>query len=1260
MGAPVQTCLGCCSVLVVVAVAATVQTLLGNAPLVFLQQAEAALGQADVVLRPSPSAPGLGTTLNYTAIAERLDSAARAADAQGQGVAGWASELRSHVPRLDVFATLRRLDDCDVRWAAAGSTCGSFAPAAAGNAWMYRRPQWPHPFSSNGTAPRGDCGGAGLSSCLPDRCGLRLDPGTGSWGPAPATSGELTVLDMALAAAAGLGRDLTDAGRPGPGEVTIGPAVAQDLGISAADVSSGSVWLAADIRWPSVLRWAFADLGPTGDAPPGNWSQVALGASTAVPLRVRAVLAGGAGGLLPSPRDWFVLADAASLGAWAAPRLPPALRCEGSDAGGAACPLASGAAAGGAVRSLCRGPAPPAAGSAPPDGAGPVAPASAVRAAATPRLRDVADSVVVMLPPASRGRTYADGDVDSLQAAVAAIAGRVVYATGLSSLVVGLPLLEAVSEQRFVALYLSLVLSICLVVLFALAAMVVYSILTVSVSARRFEIGVRRMLGATQPSLVALLLAQALVYAVPGWAIGLALAALASGQLTAQLAVSTSGAAGEGGAVAGAEVLSAGAVVAATALALAVPAVAAVGPIRAALSTSIREGLDAGGGRGGQGGSKATEHVVERAGTGRPSGPLLALGLLGFGAGLALYYLLPLALLSLDLGLFLALFLCVFVGMLGGAAVLALNAQGLLQRALACLCIAWWERGAVVRVAVANLGAHARRNRLTSLMYTLAVAFVVFVATVAQQQLQASVYEAFAEAGTVVYAAASDSGRGDSSASGAVNVARGPAAGAGLLPRPGASGPGVSSYRGADSDATFAAPWRAPAPSSAAESVAASDPSVGAAESVVASLGLTWSWSYRPLSEWGSPRVAAWAAAHGPAAYAPSAPSSLSSPAAAAAGPEALDPGSRPAPLFTVLSPLGRTATAQLEVVPVGPGLFAQYDDGYAVLSDADAGSPDASPVAPGTPSMSAGEIARSRGSPRPPGLGSSAAARGALSVSEALASAWASGGVAGSGGLSTAMRFAPGSPALLGTSDAAASPQVRRSRQRLVAMLNAAPWLWVRRTSAGRDALSSPHAAAAVAAARGAGRPAGLVEPARLHPRTAGMTAGGIDRLRNALAAQPVGPGWAVVDVRSEVSDLGAALAALDLVFAGLTASAMVLCFFSLTSAMSTNVLEQAREIGVMLALGLRGRALVRAYVHEATLLVGSASLSGLLIGVASAWTFGQQRALFTSQSVPLPVPWALVGVVLVLSAACGILAAFAPAMRLVKRPITNLMRSL
>lgn len=90
--------------------------------------------------------------------------------------------------------------------------------------------------------------------------------------------------------------------------------------------------------------------------------------------------------------------------------------------------------------------------------------------------------------------------------------------------VADLPLLGQLEARRFVTLYLALVLNILLLVLCALSALLIYSLLTVSAEARTFELAVRRMLGSRREVIVALLLAQALSFGIPAWAVGLLVA----------------------------------------------------------------------------------------------------------------------------------------------------------------------------------------------------------------------------------------------------------------------------------------------------------------------------------------------------------------------------------------------------------------------------------------------------------------------------------------------------------------------------------------------------------------------------------------------------------------------------------------------------------------------------------------------------------------------------------------------------------------
>jgi putative ABC transport system permease protein len=108
----------------------------------------------------------------------------------------------------------------------------------------------------------------------------------------------------------------------------------------------------------------------------------------------------------------------------------------------------------------------------------------------------------------------------------------------------------------------------------------------------------------------------------------------------------------------------------------------------------------------------------------------------------------------------------------------------------------------------------------------------------------------------------------------------------------------------------------------------------------------------------------------------------------------------------------------------------------------------------------------------------------------------------------------------------------------------------------------------------------------------------------------------------------------------------------------MLTNIREQGREVGVLRALGITRPQTVRLYLHEAVLLVLSASFSGIVIGSITAWTFSMQQQLFTGLPVPFVLPWGVIAVVVIMALVLGIFAAALPAWRSVKRPITVLLR--
>lgn len=75
--------------------------------------------------------------------------------------------------------------------------------------------------------------------------------------------------------------------------------------------------------------------------------------------------------------------------------------------------------------------------------------------------------------------------------------------------------------------------------------------------------------------------------------------------------------------------------------------------------------------------------------------------------------------------------------------------------------------------------------------------------------------------------------------------------------------------------------------------------------------------------------------------------------------------------------------------------------------------------------------------------------------------------------------------------------------------------------------------------------------------------------------------------DYDTAAKPLETANLAMSILFNVTTVFAMLICFFSLVSSMYSNVHDQAKEIGVLLSVGLQKNLLRRIYIEEALLVV-------------------------------------------------------------------------
>lgn len=165
---------------------------------------------------------------------------------------------------------------------------------------------------------------------------------------------------------------------------------------------------------------------------------------------------------------------------------------------------------------------------------------------------------------------------------------------------------------------------------------------------------------------------------------------------------------------------SASAVVFSCAVGLIIPICSCIVPVKLALQQQLSEALDSNRNK-----TKAIQiQIVSNSYS--VSSNRIYFSLLSTFFGVSIYYLLPLSLLSFDIGLLLAIFFWILIGMLVGAVLLTLNIQHLVEKLIIFVFFICFKP-ATKTILTKNLAAHRLRNRRTGLMYSISLAFIIFL-----------------------------------------------------------------------------------------------------------------------------------------------------------------------------------------------------------------------------------------------------------------------------------------------------------------------------------------------------------------------------------------------------------------------------------------------------------------------------------------------------------------------------------------------------
>ena len=107
-------------------------------------------------------------------------------------------------------------------------------------------------------------------------------------------------------------------------------------------------------------------------------------------------------------------------------------------------------------------------------------------------------------------------------------------------------------------------------------------------------------------------------------------------------------------------------------------------------------------------------------------GSYIVFGVIGVTYGLGIYYFLPLAMLSFNFALILEIFFAILIGMLYGLSLLAFNLQRFVEILLTYIFL-FWEKSSMRQMIFKNLTAHKLRNKMTSIIFSISIGFVIFL-----------------------------------------------------------------------------------------------------------------------------------------------------------------------------------------------------------------------------------------------------------------------------------------------------------------------------------------------------------------------------------------------------------------------------------------------------------------------------------------------------------------------------------------------------
>ena len=279
-----------------------------------------------------------------------------------------------------------------------------------------------------------------------------------------------------------------------------------------------------------------------------------------------------------------------------------------------------------------------------------------------------------------------------------------------------LPIALALVGTQFISMFLDQIFTGVVIMIAGLGIILVFALLLNNVEEKTYEYGMLRALGLKQSSLIQVILSQSMYFSIPGVVIGMTLSVLCNVLITYVIAYMTNLPNDKIEPFAFNWI----AIVVPVALGIFIPIIANVVPIQAALGRTLRDSLDVTH----QTFNETKVRMIKLAELGLEPWQT-SVAVLFVVAGFSVYYGVPFAFIFQNLPLFFIILNIILLGMLFGLCMIAVVLQPFMEKAL--LFVVLWGSDRRLRTLIEkNLAGHRNRSRKTFMMFTLAVAFVIF------------------------------------------------------------------------------------------------------------------------------------------------------------------------------------------------------------------------------------------------------------------------------------------------------------------------------------------------------------------------------------------------------------------------------------------------------------------------------------------------------------------------------------------------------